>query len=409
MYRNYRIRKLSLRAFLLSFTNASTQLVFAQASGVPLPPPAAAPPAPDQTWWYVMLFILAAGLAATVIWFMRSKAAEKELHAKEAEKLKERQESWEANSVDMNEEMAWLRGKQVVTENKHKKDLKQKKQKLEALKAAKEAEAAARESKKGQRVLDTELLKGFAPGPLPVFSFNGLNPPKDAALLPLSNDESLMNAIEQAQDEDEEDEEVRDLSLRILMAFRTRNSVEAVSQIALYDLSSSLRSKAVGVLADFDHESVFETLLLCCADPSQQVRAAAARAVTRLNVDRTDAWTRIVQSGDSARIGQAAYAAKDAGFVDRAFDRLVHRDPKMAEEAFALLALLIKAGKTETLDEAVATHPDMNVRQAILHVLKVFRDQKKNEAAKTSTQQGNPAENFPLDNPQMGDEVNLVF
>jgi hypothetical protein len=309
----------------------------------------------------------------------------------------------------MNEEMAWLRGKQVVTENKHKKELRQKKQKLEALKAAKEAEAAAREALRGQKVPDGELLKGFVPGPLPVFSFVGLKPPKDVALLPLSNDESLMSAIEQSQDEDEEDEEVRDLSLRILMAFRTRNSVEAVSQIALYDLSSALRSKAVGVLADFDHESVFETLLLCCADPSQQVRAAAARAVTRLNVDRTDSWTRITQSGDSARIGQAAYAAKDAGFTDRAFDRLVHRDPKMAEEAFALLALLIQAGETEILDEAVATHPDMNVRQAILHVLKVFRDQKKKETEKETSPEPNFPEHFPVEQSQMSDEVDLLF
>ncbi|MEO6051318.1 MAG: hypothetical protein ABIP78_08305 [Pyrinomonadaceae bacterium] len=74
-----------------------------------------------------------------------------------------------------------------------------------------------------------------------------------------------------------------------MTAFRTRNSVEALSQIALYDLSSNLRSKAVATLTDFDHESVFEAILLACADPTREVRAASARGVFRLNFDRADA------------------------------------------------------------------------------------------------------------------------
>ena len=38
----------------------------------------------------------------------------------------------------------------------------------------------------------------------------------------------------------EEDEEVRELAVRILAAFKTKNSVEALSQVAIYDLSSSV-------------------------------------------------------------------------------------------------------------------------------------------------------------------------
>jgi len=58
---------------------------------------------------------------------------------------------------------------------------------------------------------------------------------------------SLLNAIEQANDEYEDDESVRDLAVRILMAFRTRNSVEALAQIALYDLSSNLRQSGFDI------------------------------------------------------------------------------------------------------------------------------------------------------------------
>ena len=70
--------------------------------------------------------------------------------------------------------------------------------------------------------------------------------------IPAPSDDALMSAVEQTQDEYEEDEEIRDLAVRILAAFKTRNSVEALSQVALYDLSSNLRSKAVSILADFD-------------------------------------------------------------------------------------------------------------------------------------------------------------
>jgi len=413
MFSNYIFRKLLVGAFSVVLANAVSAFGYFQVSGVPKPTPVPAPTANDQSWWYVMLFVLAAGLSAAIIWFLRSKTAEKESHAIENEKLKNRQENWDANSVDMNEEMAWLREKQVVTESKRKRDYKQKLKKREELQSAKNAEKLRSVNSKvvssSDPVSDNELLKGFSPGPLPIFSFDKLKTPDEFIPLPLSNDESLMNAIEQVQDELEEDEEVRDLSLRILMAFRTRNSVEAVSQIALYDLSASLRAKAVAVLADFDHESVFETLLLCCADPTREVRAAAARAITRLTIDRTQAWIRVIQSDDKSRQGQAAYAAIDAGFVDRALDRLVHRDANVAEEAFALLSLLIKADKTEVLTEAVASHLDMNVRQAILHLFKVSRNAKSPQSESASGAASNlPAEKFSEVESNSG-AVNIVM
>lgn len=68
------------------------------------------------------------------------------------------------------------------------------------------------------------------------------------------------------------------------------------------DLSSNLASKAVATLTDFDHESVFEAILLACADPTREVRAAAARGLFRLNFDRADAWKRIIESNDEFRI-----------------------------------------------------------------------------------------------------------
>ena len=183
-----------------------------------------------------------------------------------------------------------------------------------------------------------------------------------------------MSAIEQTQDEYEEDEAVRELAVRILARFKTRNSVESLAQVALYDLSSNLRSKAVSVLADFDHESVFETMLLCCADPTREVRAAAARGLFRLSFDRADAWTRIAETNEEFRMRQGARAAMEAELVLRSLDRLVHQDHKIAYEAFTLLALMIKTGETDELFDAVETHRDENVKLAFLRVIEVVGD-----------------------------------
>ncbi|HEY2846853.1 MAG TPA: HEAT repeat domain-containing protein, partial [Pyrinomonadaceae bacterium] len=184
------------------------------------------------------------------------------------------------------------------------------------------------------------------------------------------------SAIEQANDEYEEDEAVRELALKILAAFRNHNAIEALTQIALYDLSANLRSKAVGSLADYGHESVFEPILLACADPTREVRAAAARGLFSLGFDRAHAWKRIIEANDVFRLTQAARAAIASDIVSRSFERLINEDTKVAYEAFALVALLIKADETKEIFDAIETHKDERVRFALLHVLKVQKDER---------------------------------
>lgn len=210
---------------------------------------------------------------------------------------------------------------------------------------------------------------------LPIHSISGLRPAQEFDPLPISDDESLLDAIEQSRDESETDDEVRFLALRVLAAFRNRNAVDAISQIALYDLRPGLRAKAVTELANIDHESVFETILLACADPAKEVRAAAARGLFQLTFDRTDAWHRIAESGDELRMRQSARAAIEAGLVKNSFERLVHDDPKIVYEAFALSALLIKAGETAPIFDAIRNHPDDNVKLALLQVLRAAKDE----------------------------------
>lgn len=325
--------------------------------------------------YYTVAFITIVCIAAAVYLWRKSKKGAEQPQYNYGSRYKDyySNESYDMEGVDAEKELEWLR--------KAKKSTAKPAKMTYGLKpTAKKGAAAARtHSVDGDDInLDTrvfqEKMKKLQYAQLPINSFSSLSPSKEYEPLPISNDQSLINAIDQANEEYEEDEAVRDLAVRILTAFRTRNSVEALSQIALYDLSSNLRSKAVSTLTDFDHESVFEAILLACADPTREVRAAAARGLFRLNFDRADAWKRIIETRDEFRMTTASRAAIEAGIVVKSFDRLVHEDLKVAYEAYVLVALLLRAGETKEIFEALREHKDDRVKYALLHVIKAVKD-----------------------------------
>ncbi len=205
---------------------------------------------------------------------------------------------------------------------------------------------------------------------LPISRITELSTPQPIDELPVSDDEGLLAAIDEIQDDSDADSEFRTIALRVLASFKTRNSIEALSQIALYDLSTNLRAKAVGMLADFDHQSVFESIVLSCADPSREVRAAGARALVKVTFDRGDEWARFALADDKYLTRQVAKAAVEAGIAERSFDRLTLRDEKSAYEAFALVYLMVKAGETEKIFDAISDHRDIKIRLALLNILK---------------------------------------
>ena len=193
--------------------------------------------------------------------------------------------------------------------------------------------------------------------------------------LPDSSSEALLRAIDQTNEESDEDAETRDAALKVLAGFKNKNSITAIAQMALYDLSSKLRASAVSVLAEMDTESVFETVVTACADPTREVRAAAARGLFKLNFDRAQAWTRIVESNDLGRMRQAARAAIEGDLVERSFDRLIHKDKKIAFEAFVLTWLLVKTDETGPIYKALADHKEEKVKLALLHVLQTVENE----------------------------------
>lgn len=324
----------------------------------------------NDRYFYTAIVVIVIALVGAVILWRRSRAASAQLSYENSERFRPRydQSAYDEEGVDADKELEWFRN---------------------AKRAAKvEVRTGSERRRSGRRISDglgpddldsnslQDKMKKLHFAQLPINSFVQLTDARGFDQLPISADPALLSAIEQAGEEFEEDESVRELSVKILAAFRFRNSVEALSQIALYDLSSNLRSKAVAILMDFDHESVFETILLACADPTREVRAAAARGLFRLSFDRAEAWKRLIATKDEFRMRHAARAALESGIVQKSFDRLIHEDMRVAYEAFALVGLLIKSGETDALFKAIVKHPDDRIKLALIHVLKVVKDQR---------------------------------
>lgn len=329
-------------------------------------------------WIYIMFATMLIGLGGAYYFWHKSKKGIEQPQYNYGSRYRDyySNATYEMGDVDAEKELEWLRKAKKSTAKTSSVSFE-----LKSPKATRAGRATAGvNGVPNGSVPDTKIfqekMKRLQYAQLPINSFNELSPVRPFAPLPDSNDESLLSAIEQAHEEFEEDEAVRDLSIRILAAFRTMNSVEALTQIALYDLSSNLRSKAVSILTDFDHESVFEAILLACADPTREVRAAAARGLFRLNFDRSGAWKRIIETKDEFRMSHAVRAAIESGIVHKSFDRLVHEDLKIAYEAFTLVALMIKSGEDEEIFKAITDHKDERVKFALLHVIRAVKDER---------------------------------
>ncbi|MBA3239801.1 MAG: hypothetical protein H0T60_01075, partial [Acidobacteria bacterium] len=98
-------------------------------------------------------------------------------------------------------------------------------------------------------------------------------------------------------------------------------------------------------------------------------RAAAARALSRLNFDRADAYVRVIDNSDVETLGEVARACVKSGLAAQAINRLASQDRRQAYEAFSLLSLAVKAGETQPILDAVECHRDIEVRLAAIRLL----------------------------------------
>ena len=156
--------------------------------------------------------------------------------------------------------------------------------------------------------------------------------------------------------------------MKTVAQFPVRTSVAALAKVARFDPEASLRALAISSLAFINHESVFPAILIAMADESREVRAAAARSLSRVSFDRADGYIRVTETDDVETLRDVAQACIKAGIAAQGIDRLSSGDHQ-AYEALSVVSLLMKANTFEPLLEAIAQHPNLDVRLTAIHLL----------------------------------------
>jgi len=173
----------------------------------------------------------------------------------------------------------------------------------------------------------------------------------------------VLNQLENA------DEQTRISLAQQLAVHPVQRSVLALTSIAINDTEPAVRSAAVISLGVIDHETVFAPVLIALADESRIVRAAAARTLSSLHLDRADAYVRVMETADADMLRRVATACVKTGIVAQAVDRLASEDRHQAYEAFSLFSLLARADETLPIIDAIENHRDEEVRLCAVRVL----------------------------------------
>ena len=194
-----------------------------------------------------------------------------------------------------------------------------------------------------------------------------LEPAQPVENLPESSDDKrLTQALSLLESSDVQ---MRSEALKTLVQFRVQSAVEAVAKVARHDSEPNIRSLAISSLGVINHESVFPAVLIGMADDSREVRASAARSLSRLSFDRADAYVRVIETSDEETIRNVAKACIQAGIVSQNLDRLTNSDYRQSYETFSLICLLSKADMNEPVFEAIFAHASVDVRLKAVHLL----------------------------------------
>ncbi|HEV8371504.1 MAG TPA: HEAT repeat domain-containing protein [Pyrinomonadaceae bacterium] len=215
-------------------------------------------------------------------------------------------------------------------------------------------------------------------GPAASFLTSEMNDSNTFDFLPLESNSSVEDLPERVDDDflDEclamalsENAVQRTEAANSLAQYPVRNSVTALISLATHDPEPTVRAATVSSLASIDHESVFPAVLIGMADESREVRAAAARALSRLSFDRSAAYVNVIQTADPETLEAVATACVKAGIVSQNIDRLARGDRRQTYEAFTLVSLLAKAKMIAPIIDAIEHHTNMTVRLSAIHLL----------------------------------------
>ena len=135
--------------------------------------------------------------------------------------------------------------------------------------------------------------------------------------------------------------------------------------------SHQVSDRVAGVeeLARLSGDEVFERICGTFDDPAAEVRNAAAMALYGHSADHAGTFTRALREATPERRRNIGQAIAGSGLATDAIGHLSGESREKTYDAFSLLFLMAKAGEVHPLVRAVESHPNTEVRLAVVKLL----------------------------------------
>ncbi|MCA1615915.1 MAG: HEAT repeat domain-containing protein, partial [Acidobacteria bacterium] len=140
-------------------------------------------------------------------------------------------------------------------------------------------------------------------------------------------------------------------------------------QLRLDSPDADERAESVLALARLDTDEAYQQICDAFDDGEQKVREAAARALYEVSDDRAESFTRALREAGPERRRNIGAALAGSGLAEEAVSQLTGESRDKTYDAFSLLFLMAKAGETAPLIHAIESHPDTEVRLAVVKLL----------------------------------------
>lgn len=130
------------------------------------------------------------------------------------------------------------------------------------------------------------------------------------------------------------------------------------------------RAAAVAELARSHSKDAFSLIANCFDDHSPQVRNAAARALRKLEPNRSvDLFNRALEGGSAERRRNIGRAIAASGVAAEAIDNLVSESREDTYNALSILFVMAKTGEVQPLVKAIEEHHNDEISKAIIKLL----------------------------------------
>jgi hypothetical protein len=142
------------------------------------------------------------------------------------------------------------------------------------------------------------------------------------------------------------------------------------------------RAAAVAELARAGSPDAFSRIVDCFDDPSPHVRNAAARALRKLEPERTvDVFNRALETGSAERRKNIGAAIATSGLAQEAIGNLASSSREESYNALSILFVMAKTGEVGPLMQALEEHKTDDIGKAVSKLLSLSGHQGGEQAA----------------------------